>query len=150
MTPTPHSTNRLFEWAVSVILFLIGLSVPLSPLFGLAPPPGIEVFSTTWLGVDHIGWLLAVIGWLRCGALYANGTWKEYGCYLRTLGAAAGIIVWIELLYGAVVVTVLSGLMYISVIFFAVFVVFEAFSLVRSLVDRGHYARVSANAARPT
>lgn len=149
MRPTLHCTNRLFEWAMSIIMLQMGVGVFCAVWFNIKIIGAFTVLIGMGLNYLHVGLLFGVIGALRCLALYANGKWR-HGCYVRAAGCAVGVVVWTQMFAGIFIVLLTTQQLFMVLFVWSTFAVFEFASLCRSILDlRSHSAvsRVSENAA---
>lgn len=145
----PHSTNRLFEWAMATIMLKMGLGVFAAGIFGFKVTGAFTAFVALGLDLPSIGLLFSLLGAMRCVALYANGKWRN-GCYVRALGCAVGVVVWVQMFGGILLVLIATDQLFMVLFVWSTFAAFEFFSLCRSILDLRAYGliRVSENAAR--
>lgn len=149
MRPTLHCTNRLFEWAMSLIMLQMGVGVFVADWCGVKIIGAFTILNAMGLHMSGVALLFAIVGSLRCLALYANGKWRN-GCYVRAAGCAAGVIVWVQMFAGILIVLLTSQRLFMVLFVWSTFAVFEFASLCRSILDLRSYStvsRVSENAA---
>jgi len=148
MMPTLHSTNRLFEWAMALIMLQMGLGVFAALWCDIKIIGAFTVLIGAGFDLVTVATLFAMLGFLRCLALYANGKWR-HGCYVRAAGCAVGVIIWIQMLSGVLIILITTRQLFMVLFVWSTFAAFEFFSLCRSILDlRSYGPGVSGNAAR--
>lgn len=98
---------RLFEWVTTFMMLGIAATILMSPdSLGRGAFRWMLVVGFTPLG---LGLFFAVVGGLRCVALYANGRWCLWGPRLRALGAVCGAFIWAWMALALVFLTTETG-----------------------------------------
>lgn len=149
MLPTLHSTNRLFEWASAAIMLQVGGGLLLAVSFDIRVAGVFPVLTGWGLSVFQIGAVFLAFGVSGCVALYANGRWKRYGCYLRAARCGLGVCVWFQMFYGVVLVLIEKREMLLVLFVWGTLAGAEFISLRRAFQDCQAYRwwdRVSENA----
>lgn len=149
MIPTLHSTNRKFEWASALIMLQAGVGFLLAEMAGIRVTGVMPVLTEGWgLSTAQIGILFALAGYGGCYALYANGQWRRWGCYLRAARCVLGFLIYVQLFYGCLMVLIDKRQLLTVLFVWEVLALFEFISAREAIRDCTAYRRVSENAAR--
>ncbi len=129
-----YSSNRLFEWVMAIMMLLIAFTLSLP---GDTLSRGALNMLQTQLDIDEpiVAVILAAVGTLRCGALYANGNLPVYGPKARTLGSAVGALSWAVLMSTMIFDSLLSKSASIMVPVFGSLIIGEVVSAYRATRD---------------
>jgi hypothetical protein len=123
---------RLFEWAFSVPMIFLGVSILISP--------AIANGSILHVLVGSIGALLAALVFVAVGitgivALIANGRSMRVGPRLRSLSAVIRSILWLTFTLSMVRVSIEQGFRSPMVFFWSSFIVTELYISFRAALD---------------
>ena len=124
---------RLFEWMTSLMMIGISINVAVSP--NAIHYGGFALMSNVGLTAPVIGILFMAGGSMRMAALYANGHWPVIGPRLRAGCAAAGALVWAQMLLALIRWSDESGYVSIGVSVYLFLVVGEVISCHRAASD---------------
>lgn len=135
MAHAGHCLDRKGEWIGSAILGVMGFSAFIAPLIHFRVSDAAASFGNLGLPVPVVALIFMVIGFVSCVALYANGHWQPVGSYVRALGCALRLIIWVQLTYGGIITMLQLKMILFVTITWAAFTLVEGWGLLRVLDD---------------
>lgn len=137
----PHSSNRLFEWIMAIMMLLIAMTMAV-PGDTLGRGSLYMIQLLFGLGETVAAVVLAGAGVLRCFALYANGNIPIYGPKARITGSAIGALSWSILLVALLYDSIITGAASIMVPVFGSLIIGEIVSAYRATRDGRHKSKL--------
>lgn len=131
-----HFNNRIAEAVKAVIMIGIGIQMIAFPASHFPALRLISMVTTEGMAMA----LFLIVGFMRIAALIANGSWPEYGPWMRSIGALVGALIWSNMFLSLVLVTPPDQTTLGAPIFF-VFTVVEFISIYRALAVRSSDGR---------
>ena len=133
MTPVirQYLEGRLFEWVVATNMTLLGIEMLLFPILTQAKS---FIELTKILPGQLIAWFMVAFGLARIAALIANGRSTFYGPRVRSIGAIAGAVLWMQFTY-SLIINFEDSRPSLGVTFWSVFVLAELYSAYRAETD---------------
>lgn len=128
--------NRISEAVKAVIMIGMAVQIIIMPDQDYL---ALRVLNR-YVAMFNIGLLFFVIGSARLAAIIANGTWKEYGIWMRSVGALLGALVWSQM-FLSIVWVVPPDAVSLGGPIFAVFTIVELLSIYRAIGMRDSNGR---------
>jgi hypothetical protein len=135
----PYSSNRLFEWIMAWGLLLVAAVLALP---GDSLDRGVlRLLSYSGVSEEAMAFTFAVIGTMRCVALFANGKLPLYGPLMRYAGSFVGALVWAMMMTPLVFDGLVSRSWSIFVPLLLMLTIGELISVYRAVRDGGFRRR---------
>lgn len=131
-----HFNNRISEVVKALIMMGMGVQVLISPSSEFHALDLLE----KRLSENGIALLFLGVGSMRMAALIANGSWPEYGPWMRAIGALVGALIWSNMFLSLMFIS-LNELSSLGAPIFFVFTMVELVSIYRALAMRDHNGR---------
>lgn len=131
-----HFEGRLFELATTTILLGLSIHVLIWPN---AMSASLFDSLTTHIKSSLFGLFFLCFGSLRLTALLVNGSWPNYGPFLRAAGALCGAMVFGNMAAALFAANDTIGFMPPSIPVYLVLALFELISIYRALVLVGRH-----------
>lgn len=130
-----HFNNRISEAAAAWIMVGLGIQIIAAPV-----PTDYRALDglIRFVSGDFIAAFFIIVGLVRIAALIANGHWKKVGPWLRSIGAAAGALIWSQLFLSLIAVSP-DDLTSLGAPVYLVFTMVELISIYRALAMRDHH-----------
>lgn len=138
-----HSTNRRFEWYMSVAMIGIALTIiydPRSLSFG-----GFAYMTRIGLTAPVLGFLFLFGGIAGVAALYANGLWPVMGPRIRAARALGAAVVWAQMCVALFEWSTGQDYLSLGVTVYLILAVGEIDSVIRAAQDVNHIPTEVAN-----
>lgn len=128
-----HGSNRLFEWMTAAMMIGIAVTIAVSP--HAVEGGGFHLMKNLGLTPMVLVVFFMIASIARAIGLYANGRWPVYGPWCRTLGAAAGAVIWAQMLLSLIKWSDQSGYVSLGVPVYLFLAMGELISCYRAASD---------------
>lgn len=126
-------TDRLFEWIATLII--IGFALTFAFPGGVIRQGEFLSLYMAWIGDQTVAGFMATLGTLRVVVLCANGNLPIQGPRVRSVCAAVGLIIWVQLALSLSIEAYYLGRMSLGVTIYWSLALGEAISTYRARLD---------------